>query len=134
MLGHRSATPGALVVVQSAEAAGGKEACPAPLPAGLLARIKAVPGAASAEGLVAVSKVTLIGRGGHPITHSRAADELLSYPAVPALDAQYTIRACPARPGGPARPTLTWPPRAASVTASVTGSGSSPRRAFRPWR
>jgi putative ABC transport system permease protein len=97
-----AATPGAMVVVQPAEAGGGKEAGSlTSLSAGLLARIKAVPGAASAEGLVTLSKVDLIGRGGRPIIHSRAPDELMSYPAVPVLAAQYTVRVGrpPRRPG-----------------------------------
>jgi putative ABC transport system permease protein len=97
-----AAAPVAMVVVQPAEAAGVKETGPlTSLPAGLVARITAIPGAVSAEGLVAISKVTLIGRDGHPITHPRAPDELLSYPAAPALAAQYTIRAGrpPRRPG-----------------------------------
>ena len=61
-------------------------------PAELLDRIRAVPGAASAQGLVTVTKVALIGKDGRPITHRRAANELLTYPAAAALAAQFTIR------------------------------------------
>lgn len=81
------------VVVEPAGAAGGKGAGPATsLPGSLAARIRAVRGVASADGLVTASKVTLIGKNGRPITHRRAPDELVSYPTAPALAAQYTIR------------------------------------------
>jgi putative ABC transport system permease protein len=97
-----AAASAALVVVQPAGAAGGKDAgAIMSLPAGLAARIRAVGGVASAQGLVTASKVTLTGKDGRPITHRRAPDELLSYPAGPALAAQYTIRSGhpPRRPG-----------------------------------
>jgi putative ABC transport system permease protein len=87
------AASAAAVVVQPAGAAGGKTAsAPASLPASLAARIRAVPGVTSAQGLVSASKVILIGKDGRPITHRRAANELLSYPTAPALAAQYTIQ------------------------------------------
>jgi putative ABC transport system permease protein len=94
--------PGAAVIVQPAGAAGGKGAGPVTsLPASLAARISAVRGAASAEGLVTASKITLIGKNGRPVTHRRAPSELLSYPAVPALAAPYTIQSGhpPRQPG-----------------------------------
>jgi putative ABC transport system permease protein len=88
-----AASSAAAVVVQPAAAAGGKTVgVPFSLPASLATRIRAVPGVASAQGLVTASKVTLIGKDGRPITHRRAANELLSYPTAPALAAQYTIR------------------------------------------
>jgi putative ABC transport system permease protein len=88
------AAAAAQVVVQPAGADSGKGGGPAgpTLPAGLVARIRAVPGVAVAEGLVVASKVTLIGKDGRPIVHPRAASELRSYPASPALAAQYTLQ------------------------------------------
>ena len=84
---------GAAVIVQPAGAAGGKGAGGlTSLPASLAARISAVRGAASAEGLVTASKITLIGKNGRPVTHQRAPSELLSYPTVPALAAPYIIQ------------------------------------------
>jgi putative ABC transport system permease protein len=88
-----AAAPEAAVVIQPTGTAGGKGAgAPTSLPAGLAARIRGIRDAASVQGLVTASKVTLIGKDGHPITHRRAPNELLSYPAVPALAAQYTIQ------------------------------------------
>jgi putative ABC transport system permease protein len=91
-----SATAAARVLVQPAGAGGpegGKTApASASLPAGLVARVRAVPGVAFAEGLVSESKVILIGMDGRPITHARAVNELLSYPSIGALAAQYTVR------------------------------------------
>jgi putative ABC transport system permease protein len=96
---------GAAAFVQPAGAAGGKGAGPlTSLPASLAARISAVRGAASAEGLVTASKITLIGKNGRPVTHQRAS---------------------------PIRPCWTRRPRAASVTASAIRSASSPRPACR---
>src|SRR5215472_12927635 len=90
---------GAALVVQPAGAAGGKSAGGVTsLPASLAAGIRAVPGVTSAEGLVSASKVTFIGQAGRPITHRRALNELLSYPAERSLAAQYTIQS-----GGPPR-------------------------------
>jgi putative ABC transport system permease protein len=98
-----SATAAAQVVVQPSadnSGKGGKGGSPAlvTLPAGLAARISAVPGTAAAQGVVAVAKVTLIGKNGHQISHARAVNELRSYPTAPALAAQYTIES-----GGPPR-------------------------------
>jgi putative ABC transport system permease protein len=90
------------VVVQPASAGGGKAAgALTSLPASLAARMRAVPGAASAQGLVTASKVTMIGKDGHQIRHQRAPNELLSYPTAPALAAQFTIDSGrpPRRPG-----------------------------------
>jgi putative ABC transport system permease protein len=84
----------AQVVVQPAGADSGKSAASiASLPAGLVARIRAVPGVASAQGLVTAEKVTVIGKDGHPISHLRAVNELLSYPTTGGMAAQYTIQA-----------------------------------------
>jgi putative ABC transport system permease protein len=97
-----SAASQALVVVQPAAADGGKGApASTSFPAGLIARIGAAGGVTSAEGLVTASKVVLIGRNGHPITHARAVNELQSYPTIGALAARYTIRSGhpPRRPG-----------------------------------
>jgi putative ABC transport system permease protein len=97
-----SAISQARVVVQSAGADGGKgTAASASLSAGLVARIRAARGVASAQDLVTASKVVLIGKNGRPITHARAANELQSYPAIGALAAQYTIQSGhpPRRPG-----------------------------------
>jgi putative ABC transport system permease protein len=84
----------AQVVVQPAGADGGKGSgsAAATLPARLVARIRAVQGVASAAGLVIAAKVTLTGQDGRPITHARAVNEVRSYPAAPALAAQYTMQ------------------------------------------
>jgi len=100
--GAAAAAAPAQVVVQPAGADGGKStAAPTSLAAGLVTQIRAVRGVASAQGLVAADKVTLIGKNGREITHRRAANELLSYPDIPALAAQYTIQSGrpPRRPG-----------------------------------
>jgi len=98
-----STASAAQVVVQPAGTGGGKGGAPAgpALPAGLLGRIRAIPAVAAAEGLVTATKVTLIGKDGHPITHARAINEIRSYPTAPALAAQYTITSGrpPQRPG-----------------------------------
>jgi putative ABC transport system permease protein len=97
-----TAASAAEVVVQPAGAASGKGAgAVTSLPAGLAARIRAVRGVASAQGLIAASKVMLIGKGGRPISHARAVNELLSYPTVAALAARYTLVSGhpPRRPG-----------------------------------
>jgi putative ABC transport system permease protein len=86
------AAAAAQVVVQPAGANVGKGSPDTTLPAGLVARIHAVPGVASAAGLIIATKVTLIGKDGRPITHVRAVNELRSYPVGPALAAQYTIQ------------------------------------------
>ena len=84
----------AQVVVQPAGADNGKDAASiASLPAGLVARIRAVPGVAFAQGLVTAEKVTVIGKDGHLISHLRAVNELLSYPTTSGMAAQYTIQA-----------------------------------------
>ena len=90
------------VVVEPAGAAGGKGAGPVTsLPASLATRIHAVPGVASADGLVTAAKVTLVGKNGRPITHRRAPNEIMSYPTAPSFAAQYTIKSGrpPRRPG-----------------------------------
>jgi putative ABC transport system permease protein len=93
LAGPMAAAPTALVVVQPAGTGGGKGApAAASLPASLVARVRAVSGVASAEGLVTAGKVTITGPDGRPITSRRAVPELLSYPTIPALAAQYTIR------------------------------------------
>jgi putative ABC transport system permease protein len=98
-----STASAAQVVVQPAGTGGGKGGAPAgpALPAGLLGRIRAIPAAAAAEGLVTATKVTLIGKDGHPITHARAINKIRSYPTAPALAAQYAITSGrpPQRPG-----------------------------------
>lgn len=97
-----AASSPAAVVVQPAGTAGGKPVSgPASMPASLAGRIRAVRGVAAAEGLVTASKIILIGKDGRPITHKRAPNELLSYPVVPPLAAQYTIQTGhpPRRPG-----------------------------------
>ncbi len=102
LIASTAAAPGAAVIVQPAGAAGGKGAGPVTsLPASLAARIAAVRGAASADGLVTASKITLIGKNGRPITHRRAPSELLSYPTAPTLAALYTVRSGhpPRQPG-----------------------------------
>src|ERR1700680_2254841 len=89
------------VVVEPAVAADGKSAVPATsstVPAELVAHVRAVPGVAVAEGIVTADKVMLIGKDGRPVTHPRAANELRSFPASPALAAQYTLQS-----GGPPR-------------------------------
>ena len=92
--GAGATTPAGLVVVQPSGAGSGKGAGgPVSLPAGLAARLRAVGGVAAAQGLVAAAKLTYLGPGGRPITHVRAASELLSYPAARALAAWYTITA-----------------------------------------
>ena len=89
-----SAGSAAQVVVQPAGADSGKGAASiASLPARLVARIRAVPGVASAQGLVTAEKVTVIGKDGRPISHLRAVNELLSYPTTGGMAAQYTIQA-----------------------------------------
>jgi putative ABC transport system permease protein len=89
-----AADSAAQVVVQPAGADSGKGAASiASLPAGLVARIRAVPGVASAQGLVTAERVTVIGKDGHPISHLRAVNELLSYPTAGGMAAQYTIQA-----------------------------------------
>jgi putative ABC transport system permease protein len=101
--GPAAATAPALVVVQPAAADSGKgSAATATLPASLVTRIRAIPGVAAAQGLATASKVTLIGKDGQPIRHVRAVNELLSYPTIGALAAQYTIRSGhpPRRPDG----------------------------------
>jgi len=86
--------PAGLVVIQPYGAGGGKGAGgPASVPAGLAARLRGAGGVAAVQGLVTAAKVTYLGRGGRPLTHARAASELLSYPAAPALAAWYTITA-----------------------------------------
>jgi putative ABC transport system permease protein len=86
--------PAGLVVVQPSGTGGGKGAgVPVSVPAGLAARLRAVGGVAAVQGLITTAKLTYLGPGGRPITHARAASELLSYPAVPALAAWYTIAA-----------------------------------------
>jgi putative ABC transport system permease protein len=87
-------TPAGLVVVQPSGASGGKgTGGPVSVPAGLAARLRAAGDVAAVQGLVTVAKLTYLGPGGRPINHARAASELLSYPAVPALAAWYTITA-----------------------------------------
>jgi len=86
----------AAVVVQSAVLASSKGAAavtvtPGSVPAGLVARVRSVPGVADAAGTVIVNKVTLIGKDGQAITHVRALSEVRSYPAG-RLAAQYTLR------------------------------------------
>jgi len=86
--------PGGLVVVEPSGAAGGKGAGgPVSVPAVLAARLRALGGVAVAQGMVTAEKLTYLGPGGRPITHARAASELLSYPTAPALAAWYTITA-----------------------------------------
>ena len=92
--GAGASTPAGLVVVQPSGAGGGKDAGgPVSVSAGLAAHLRAAGGVAAVQGLVTAAKLSYLGPGGHPITHARAAAELLSYPAAPALAAWYTITA-----------------------------------------
>lgn len=91
-----SAPPG-LIVVQPANPAGGKPAGPpVTLAAHLVGRIRDVGGVAASQGLITATKLTIVGPDGRPVRHARAVNELLTYPDIPALAAQYTILA-----GGP---------------------------------
>jgi len=94
--------PAGLVLVQPSGAGGGKGAAGSvSVPASLVDRLRSVGGVAAVQGLVTATKLAFLGSGGRRITHARAVNELLSYPAAPALAAWYTITAghAPRRPG-----------------------------------
>jgi len=94
MLRAGTSGPARLVVVQPSGAGGSKGASgPLSVPAGLVTRLRTAGDVAAVQGLITAAKLTYLGPGARPITHARAATELLSYPATPVLAAWYTITA-----------------------------------------